>query len=303
MSYKKKKMKKSFLNRLIYRYGKVKNVLLKNYSKIIRKEGSGMFPKTCAIMDVLSQKRIQARKDGMRIDREWVSGYIDECVRYGKKVVLLTQCCISKDLEVRYARQGDSFIPTEREVLLFEKEIWRIWEVFNDNGVAIDWWFTFNRSTLECGQVRSDVEKKFKEMVSMLSERAQKAGWLSVADWEDDIIGGKPPLSEEVLRNIDAYVPQKLFAREFDRHAAWARDDAGLSQTDVELKRDVRLRIAYEAEEGKMLVVDKFPFDNFLLLPLESPEQYFFFELLAPDFRKRIVPVLKLYPWRLRAEE
>lgn len=90
---------------------------------------------------------------------------------------------------------------------------------------------------------------------------------------------------------------------EFQRHSKWAREKAGLRQTQEKLEQDVKCQIAYEVKEGEFLVSEKSPFPSgeFILIPLETPERYDFFTIFAKDFKKRIVAVLSCYPWRLES--
>ncbi len=82
---------------------------------------------------------------------------------------------------------------------------------------------------------------------------------------------------------------------------SWVKNDTDIIQSDTEIEDDLKFKIACEAEEGRFLLSPESPFPRgqFILVPLELPERYVFFEILAPDFQKRIVPILKTYPWRL----
>lgn len=105
--------------------------------------------------------------------------------------------------------------------------------------------------------------------------------------------------SKEVLTDINRFVKSDALQLEVQRHSAWAREEAGLTQSDDELRRDVFFQIACEAEEGRYLMADA-PFGEYILVPLEAPERYDFFTLLVPDFKQRIVAALPPYPWRLK---
>ena len=77
--------------------------------------------------------------------------------------------------------------------------------------------------------------------------------------------------------------------------------DALASEED--LKSEAERRIAFESEEARYLAGSQSPFNNgqFILIPLEKPERYVFFNILAQGFTKRIASVVKLYPWRLES--
>lgn len=136
-------------------------------------------------------------------------------------------------------------------------------------------------------------------MIAALAEPLVSENWLVIANWEDDILGGRPQPDVEVLTNIKELVPQSGLELEIERHAAWGRQEAGMQRSDEEFSQDVYFKIACEAEEGKLLNGEKSPFGTCLILPLESAERYDFFTLRAPGFKNRVVPVLAAYPWRL----
>jgi hypothetical protein len=77
------------------------------------------------------------------------------------------------------------------------------------------------------------------------------------------------------------------------------------SKTETDLKIEAKFKIACEAEEGRFIFSKESPFSkgNILITPLEFPERLVFFETLVPDFQKRILPILDLYPWRMDANK
>lgn len=299
MSYKKKKIKESKLNQLRYWLGLVIIALFKKAKTLFSKEGRMRLPQTQKVMQSLRVLAKGIRKNNKRID-EWVDNYVDQCITQGKSIELITQWCLSKDLEVRYQKQGNRFLPTKAERELVEKEIPRIISVFKENAVSVSWWITFNRSYLDSGRMNQDIEIAYTKMICNLFEGAAIIGSITIADWEDDILGSRSWPSEAVLSDVQRFVGKSAFTIELDRHSNWARKEAGLIQTDAELKSDVIFQIACEAEEGRLLTKEESFFlgGNFILVPLEVPERYVFFKILAPDFQKRIAPVLKPYPWR-----
>lgn len=252
-------------------------------------------PQTRATMQWLRQRARVIRANNLKIN-DWVDDYIDQCVRNGQEITFLTQLCISKDLEVRYQKQGYKFTPTEQEQLLFEKELPEIAKMLFKNGIRFNWWLTYNRSYLDSGRLELDLENQFKQMISQLAEPLIGQGWLLLLDWEDDIICKRPEPNKEVLGNIEKYVSSSALSVELERHSSWAKEEAGLNQTNDELRKDVYFQIACETEEALTLseMIGKFT-----LVPLEMPERYIFFFTLVPELQKQILPILKPYPWRL----
>jgi hypothetical protein len=297
MSYQKKKLKKNLAGRIRYRFGLAKVALLKSIRKVARR--NEMFlPQTRTVMSWLRNRKTVIRSNNVNIS-EQVDGYINRCILQGKPVEMLTQFCISKDLEVRYRNEGDAFVPTRKERLLFEKEIPLVADAFGRNGITFNWWITFNQSYLDSGRISPDIQRSYTDMIRALADPLVQKGWLMLADWETEVLGKRPEPNAAVLTDIGRFVKPESLELEIKRHSSWAREEAGLTQSDAELKRDVCFQIACEAEEGRYVTTDA-PFGECILIPLESPERYDFFTLLVPDFKKRIVAVLPTYPWRMK---
>lgn len=254
---------------------------------------------TGAVMTYLREKSRIIRPNNLRVN-EWVDEYVNRCALAGAPAEILTQLCISKDLEMRYREQGDAFVPTKKERLLFEKEIPQVAGAFRKNGVALDWWITFNQSYLDSGRISNKLRAEYAYMVGQLSQPLIEEGWLLLADWESDVLMERPWPNPDVMHSMRRFVKPEALELEIQRHSSWARDEAGLTQSDAELRRDVYFQIACEAEEGRLLSSPESPVGDCLLVPLETPERYDFFTLLVPDFKKRIVAVLPPYPWRLK---
>lgn len=191
VSYKNKKIKKSRFNQLKYSCGLVIVALFKRAKLLFSKEGRMRLSQTQKIMQSLRLLGKGIRKNNKRID-EWVDSYIDQCILQNKNVELLTQWCLSKDLEVRYQNQGNQFLPTKAERELVEKEIPRILSVFKDNRAEISWWFTFNRSYLDSGRMDKNIENAYTIMITSLFENAGITKNITIADWEDDILQNCP---------------------------------------------------------------------------------------------------------------
>ena len=297
MSYKNKKSKKSLFSQIKYRFGLAKVALFKFIRKVERKNDMRLRQTTTVVTWLRDRARIIC-PNSLRIN-EWVDEYLNRAALEGKTIEMLTQCCISKDLEVRYQNQGNAFVPTKKERLLFEREIPQVARVLKENGFTFNWWITFNQSYLDSGRINETIQCAYADMIAALAEPLAREGWLMLTDWERDILERRPEPSASVLANIDRFVKPDALELEIERHSSWARGEAGLTQSDDELRRDVYFQIACEAEEGRYLM-NGAPFGECILVPLETPERYDFFTLLAPDFKKRIVAVLPPYPWRLK---
>lgn len=301
MSYQSRKTKQCFWGRIRYWFGLVKIALLKSIKRNERrKEKSMRLRQTNVVMAFLRKKTKTIRPNNLRVS-EWVDEYVNRCALEGRPVEILTQLCISKDLEMRYREQGNSFVPTKKERLLFEKEIPRIAYEFQKNGIACSWWVTFNQSYLDSGRITGELRDAYVKLITGLAEPLLRQGWLMLADWETDILMKRSEPSENVLVDVDRFVKPGALQIEIERHSAWAREEAGLTQSDDELRRDVYLQIACEAEEGRFIASEA-PFGECILVPLEAPERYDFFTIFAPDFKRLIVAILPPYPWRLKGK-
>ncbi len=254
-----------------------------------------LLPNVRKVMSALREKGRYIRSNNKRID-EWVDRYINQCALEGRSVTILTQWCIAKDLEVRFRIQN-GFTPTKAELTLFRKVLPAIARLFEENGISVDWFLTFNRSYLDLGRVDGQIEKAYTRMIAELANPLEQQGWLECLNWEDDILGSRPEPNEEVFASIDRFVSVGALQLEVERHAPWSKE-SGLNQTDEELERDVCFKIACEAEEGRLLVDPDWFFGECIIMPLESQERYDFFGLKAPSIKNRVVAILPPYPWR-----
>jgi len=302
MSYQSKKRKKSKLNQLKFF---IELVLIKFFNKIknrVKKTKKGEEPmrlfKTRKTMEFLRIRNKIIRSNNLKIN-EWVDEYLDRCLINGEPVNILTQWCISKDLEERFRKQNNKFVLTRKERKLFEKELPEIISVFKENGFDLNWWITFNRSYLDTGRISKELEDKYKRMIIDLAEKIDD---VLILDWEEDVLRGRPRPNKEVLENLEQFISSEAFRIELERHSKWTKEEAGLKQSDEELKQDVRFQIACEIEEGRFLINEQLfsKSKEFILIPLEVPERYDFFTVLANDFKERIVSVLSCYPWRVK---
>lgn len=256
-----------------------------------------MLPNVRKTLSQLRERSKIVRQNNKKIDT-WVDELINRAAMTGEAVTILTQWCISKDLEVRRELQN-GFVPTKAERKLFERDLPEVAELFTENGLGLNWIITFNRSYLDSGRISIEVEDQYKKMVAQLAAPLLEEGWLMLLDWEEDVLGSRPMPDEEVMQTIEKFVPEGALRVEIERHSAWAKKEAKLDQSDDELKQDVFYQIACEAQEGLVLMGENSPLGTFILVPLESPERYDFFTLKVPSFKERIVPVLPTYPWRL----
>jgi len=302
MSYKRKKLRKSKLNVLKYFLRKIRFALYKAKALLQPKM---RLPQTIRIMEFLRRQNKGIRPNNKKID-EWVDGYINECILNARPVDILTQWCVAKDLEIRYQVQGNRFVPLKAERDLILKTIPMIIRVFEQNGATVSWWITMNRSYLNSGRIEiPGIEAEYFSMIRELIAESPYSSSLILLDWEDEILKDRPRASQEVEINIFKYVSKGAFEIDLKRHMAWARDDAGLTQSDADLEKDLKFKIGCEAEEGRFLLSleSLFPGGQFLLAPLEQAERYIFFSILTPDFQKRLVSVLKPNIWRLNQEQ
>ena len=301
MSYKKKKEKKKLINKLKYKLRLFKNVLFRKRKN--NKEKMRLV-QTRKVMTGLRLDASKTRNNNKRID-VWVDDYIDKCVREGQPVELLTQWCLSKDLELRYEKQGFEFSPLKAEEKLVRDQIPRIINLFNENAINISWCISFNKSLLETGRIPDEISDKYIEMVrQLIQENGLSDLGVFAVDWEDEVVGGKPGFSQNVLDNFSEIVPSKAFEIESERHLEWVRSvSPDTSDVEDEAIKQSKFKVACDAEEGSFLMGKDsvFPNGEFILIPLEAPERYVFFGILpeAKGFQKRISAVLPIYPWRM----
>lgn len=303
MSYKSKKIKNNIFNQLKYQFGLVKTALLQKAKVLLQqlgqREAPMRLPQTVAIMEFLRVKNKTLRKNNQKIN-EWVDNYINECVLNGRPVDILTQWCLSKDLEIRYRMQNNQFIPLKTESELIQKKIPQITQVFLKNGVTLNWWITFNNSFLDRGRIAENISYRYIEMIKNISQLEN----ILFINWEKEILGGRAKPNMGVLNSFFSFVSRKAFEIDLNNLFERVKKYPDFDKTEDELKKEVQFKIACEAEEGRFLFSNNSPFPNgqLILIPLEFPERYVFFSILAPDFKKRVVSVLNPYPWRSDAD-
>ncbi|MEI6352727.1 MAG: hypothetical protein WCO35_02205 [Candidatus Nomurabacteria bacterium] len=299
MSYKKRNKKENIINRLNKFIRLIKIVLLKKYYKLKQKRRSKMKQiVTRNLMSFMRQEAKLIRQNNQKID-EWVESYIDECILYGKPVEILTQWCLTKGLEDRFKNQGNKFEPLKTELDLFDFQIPKIIKAFKTNNVSLNWFITFNDSFIEKGIVDKEISKKYINMLKDLSVGIKE---LLLLNWEEDVLMSRPKANKEVLENFDSLIPEQAFDIAMDDLVKRTENSPDFDLIKTNFREGLMFKISCEAEEGRCLMEDSLGFlekpGNFLLLPLEYSERYVFFNVLTPNFSKRIVSVLKPYPWR-----
>lgn len=302
MSYKKKKAKKNIVNQLKRKLRLIKIVLLKKI-KSLQKNTTMQQRQTTAIMKCFRERSKMIRQNNLRIN-DWVDSYIEECVLNGKPVEILIQWCTALGLEKRKEIQGGSFVPTPGEMELIGEELPRIVEAFLSNSVEVMIFITFNRSYVEKRRLSDATFKEYMSMIKAITTNSDTSSRICFLDWESDIIGGIPKPNTEVLDNFEQLVSDDALSLELKNFVQMLARYPGRQATEEELKSEAKFRIACEAEEGKFLTGTDSPFNNgkFILVPLEVAERYVFFKILEPGFQKRIVSILKPYPWRLKSD-
>lgn len=247
-------------------------------------------------MELLKVRNEHVRENNQRI-HQWVESYLRVCLENNQCVTLLTPWCLSVGL-----RKRNETIPTEKELNLFREDLPSIYQLFKRCSFEVNWFITFHRGFPDSRRIDFPTERRYKSMISSLAEPHVRRGWLMLQDWEDEILNGKrvQPHSE-VLANPKKFVSEGALEREFLWTKRWLENETGLRWKETSVRRDIIYQIACEAEEGRFLAGSESPFgQDFLLVPLEVPEQYDFFSIFAPEFKQRIVSVLPLYPWRIK---
>ena len=300
MSYQSRKIKKSKLNKLRFSIGLIWVKLFNKIKKIRRKEKTMQFPGAKKVMEFLKMRNKTIRPNNLRIN-EWVGGYLNRCLINGGPVNILTPWSLSKALEKRFAKQGNIFIPTKKEMRLLREEMPEIVKMFEKYGFKLNWWVTLARSYLDSRLIGRELEDRYKKMITDLAKRFALSDSVLFLDWEDDVLGSRSAPCERIVKDFDKYIRRGAFEIELQRWRNWAKEEAELNQTNEELERDTRYQIACEVNEGRFLMSEKSPFNfgDFIIIPLEIPERFDNFTIFAPEIKKRIISVLSCYPWRL----
>lgn len=254
-----------------------------------------MYPQTMKLMEFLRQKARVARKNNQKIAR-WVDSYVDSRINEGKDVVFFTQWCLSKGLERRFP-VGSAMEPQRKETEIFRDHIPAIFQEFTHLGVGLEWWISFNRGFTDSRKLDEQVAGGYQEIIRILAEQyCPQVGFL---DWEKDVLCGKSAPDKDVLSNPLAFMSSETLQREIRWAKQWQEQETTLKLTEQEIYQEVVFQAACEAEEGRFMLSSEFPLGECVLVPLEVPEQFVFFNL-SPGFSDRIAAILPPYPWRTR---
>ncbi|MFA4975204.1 MAG: hypothetical protein WC839_01395 [Candidatus Paceibacterota bacterium] len=235
---------------------------------------------------------------------EFVDSYVNECILYGQPVTLITPWSLSRSFKERYKEQENKFFPTEKEKTLFSWEIPQIELILKENNLDFNWWLIFSRSYIRSATLDREQEKEYVEMITKLSEENKSE--LAIINWEDDVIKTNHQPNNDLLKyelSFEKSVDKKDFEYEIGRRSNRSKNILNLDITNDKLIEETKYKIACEANEGLFLMKNENnPLcqpGNFLFLILGKAERYSFFSTLVPEFKKRIVCVLRPYPWRL----
>lgn len=300
MSYQKKKLKKGMFEKFKYRFGQIKLALLKKARVLLQRRQSMEFKQTQKIMESLRLLNRGAVKNNKKIDN-WVDSYINDCVLNGRPVEILLQWCSGLGLVGRREKQGGSFKALPTEIGLIQKEIPRVIRIFTEQGVKVSWLITFNRSYIERRRL---IDEPFFAYMAMIKELASNIPELNdfvlFLDWEE--LAGPIKPNQEILTQFDKFVTRNAIEYELKTFQQMLKQYPDSLASEDELKAESEMRIAFESEEARFLAGTQSPFTDgqFILIPLEKPERYVFFDLLTPGFTRRVASVVKLYPWRLQ---
>ncbi len=248
-----------------------------------------MLKQTIKIMKVLRElnKSLEQEK---KIN-DWVDSYINNSLLYSKNITILTPWSLAPSLKERYISQGNKFIPTKNELTLFKKEIKYINDLFKENGLKYDWWIYLSPSYLDSTRLEQDLEIEYAQMLNNISTKD-----ISIIEWEKDVILRRQYPNDLLLKNFENLVDNSLYQNEILRRTGkWNNIPKN------QLEKETRYKISCEAEEGSILMGNNCLTSNgdFIFMSLNSSTKLNFFSILSPDFEKRIVSVLKKYPWRL----
>jgi hypothetical protein len=232
-----------------------------------------------------------------RID-SWMEEFLEKNLIENSAVTIITPWSLSKSFEKRFHIQGQKFTPTRREIKLFQKEIPYIQNLFEENSFNIGWFICLSRSYLNSRLLPKFIEEEYSQMVNYLADKYNFKGL--ILNWEDDVIKNRHQANILVFENFNSFVSNQMFETELLRWKTWAKENDILLENII---NETKYQISCEAEEGRFFMESK---DNplhkpgeFLFFPLGRCERYDTFSLLNPEFSKRLISVLKYYPWRL----
>ena len=86
---------------------------------------------------------------------------------------------------------------------------------FSSNGIAVNWWVTFNNSYLDQVRISQKLADEYQEMIKNIpaSKRFKEA--VIFADWEKDILGDRPNPNQEVMSDPYKFIPKGAYDMDF----------------------------------------------------------------------------------------
>jgi len=249
--------------------------------------------------DQLYEINKKLKPDGPLKIKPKAKNYLFNCLENGIPVNILTQCCMTKYLEVRKIKQGGILIPTKNEENFWQNNIPQIIKLFKNYGFSLNWIFAFTRSDSDRTRASLETENEFKEMYKKLSKSIPD---ILLLDWEDEFLNGRISPLQKIIDNFDMYVKPTAFTMEFNRRYEKTLEtvisEKAISKKEIE--QDVREKISVIANEGKIITEELFP-EGLIIIPTEEPERFDFCRILVPDFKENLICILKTSPWRLES--
>lgn len=214
--------------------------------------------------------QLQWRCQGKYKLRSYVSGYVHDCLIWTRPVELLTLWCLSKGLERRQLAQKSLIaLPKERKVL---KDFVECHSLFREAGLLVNH-YIFLVGSAVLGNLVGEVSL-------------------------DALVECRPAARvspEELQIMVQLRAGDAMFSREVDRRIELAtRHHYSLKQAAAEA--EALRSVTVKAMEARVLVHE---FGNFLLVPVEFPERYYFHNWGYQGFTDRLLPITQPYPWRL----
>lgn len=301
MSYQKRKLKRKLSSRLKFKVGPAWN-WLKRKKALLKQKRRKKMRQTQKIMDGLSALR-EGVQNGKRIDG-WTASYVNDRILNGAPVEILLEWCAGLSLARRMEAQGGRFIPLPAEIDLVQRKMPRVLDIFAAQNVSVTWIVTFNRSYIARRRLPDEPFFAYMEMIRGLAADVPAVrDNVAFFDWDELSAGIEP--NREITDNFDSFVKRSALDYEMKAFVQMLKQYPDALEDETELRDEAKRRIACESEEARYLAGPRSPFDGgrFILIPLERPERYVFFDLLVPDFTKRITAVFPPYPWRLKGDD
>jgi hypothetical protein len=249
--------------------------------------------------DQLYEINKKLKPDGPLKIKPKAKKYLLNCLENGNPVNILTQCCMTKYLEVRKIKQNGILTPVKSEIKLWKNSIPEIINLFKNYGFSLNWIFAFTRSDSDRTRANDETENEFKKMYKELSKNIFD---ILLLDWEDEFLNKRILPAKEILDNFNKYVKPTAFEMELKRRYEKTLETI-ISEETIDQKaieQDVREKISIIANEGKIITEELFP-DGLIIIPTEEPERFDFCRILVPDFKENLICILKTSPWRLES--